>query len=141
MSIFSSPFPKEGHYRVPSVSVAERVLFAAVVADGTDSIGTDFDGLIQWERVGAEGEGQVELPQIPSGVGVNKLRRPIGKLWERMSQKAKAKFLAKEYHDAVNYLDECLDNMREAFGEDNINGGEIVRLPTGQQLLGKFLNG
>jgi hypothetical protein len=65
------------------------------------------------------------------------VRKAIAALWRRMSKKAKAHFFAQQYRNAVTYLDECMTNIRNEFGE--VNAPSPLPLPTANDILGEWL--
>jgi hypothetical protein len=131
MSIRSSPYPADGVQNCPTVCVAQSAIRSAFVVDGAAAI-SQFGDFLDW-RVTENGR----LPSIKSGYGINKLRRPIGWLWGRMSVRAKAIFLAAQYTAAVDYLNECLSNIQDELGEIE----DEVSLPSADRLLSQWLVG
>jgi hypothetical protein len=99
MSIYSDPYPARGVDECPSVSVAERVMTFAAKTDGPEVLGEFLTSVV----VRPPEECDDGSLHIQTRVGIRWLRKPIGELWRRMSDEAKARFLLEQLRDAVRY--------------------------------------
>jgi hypothetical protein len=113
MSIYSSPYPYDGVAHCPTIVTAEKIVMTAFMIDGKEILGNDFEGMIEWERLGEI----AHIPRLKTGLGIRSVREAVAELWQRMSKRAKANFFSFQYSSAVQYLDECMENIRNEFGE------------------------
>jgi hypothetical protein len=139
MPIYSQPFPKEGTGKCPTMSTAQRIVDYAVFTDGRAILQSDLDRFVEWETVLEREDVKLEIAKIKDGTKLDSIRKPISRLWQRMSKKAKAKMLGAQYQIAIDYLDSCVDVIREEFNND-IVPTHPLHLPTPNELLGKWLN-
>ncbi|HEY7312641.1 MAG TPA: hypothetical protein VH643_24970 [Gemmataceae bacterium] len=133
MSIYSSPYPYDGEERCPTVITAENIVRIAVLIDGRDVLGNDFQEMIEWDRV----DEVAELSRLKSGLGIGRVRKGVALLWRRMSKRAKANYFQIQYSNAITYLDECMDNIRNEFGE--VEAPCPLPLPSPNEILGQWL--
>jgi hypothetical protein len=89
--------------------------------------------MIEWERL----DGVAAIPRLKSRLGIGLVRKAVAELWQRMSKRAKANYFAFQYHSAVQYLDECMDNIRNEFGELEVP--PPLPLPNASDLLKQWL--
>ena len=129
MAIYSSPFPSQGTDECPTVTVAEHIARCAYVIDGESAIAEIAD-FLEWKQIGDH-----KQPSIPTGIGIAAFRRPIAKMWDGMSTKAKALFFKGQYDAAIDYRNDCVENIRNELGEIVVD----VTLPTSNRLLAKWL--
>lgn len=130
MSIYSSPFPSQGTDECPTVGVAQTIARCAYVIDGESAI-AEIAGYVELKQVGNH-----KMPEIKIGSRIADLRRPIAKVWDGMSDKAKAMFFKGQYDSAVDYRNDCIENIRNELGEIDVE----VKLPTSDRLLAKWLS-
>jgi hypothetical protein len=130
MSIYSSPFPSQGTDECPTVTVAQTIARCAYVIDGESAI-AEIAGYVELKQVGDH-----TMPEIKAGSRIAELRRPIAKVWDNMSDKAKALFFKGQYDAAVDYRNDCVENIRNELGDIDIE----AKLPTSNGLLAKWLS-
>jgi hypothetical protein len=133
MSIYSSPYPFDGVEHCPTVVTAEKIVMTAVMIDGKQVLGNNFEEMIEWES----GDGVTGIPQLKSRLGIGSVRKAVANLWRRMSTRAKANFFYFQYSSAVQYLDECMDNIRNEFGE--VEAPSLLHLPSSSYILKRWL--
>jgi hypothetical protein len=134
VSIWSSPYPFDGIHRCPTVTTAGEVVRAACMADGEAVLDgfPDLKECVVFERI----EGHIVGADLKPGIGINAIRRTIGLLWERMSDKAKRLFLAWQWNAATHYLEECLANVESVNGENEKLSELVHALPPGPEATG-----
>lgn len=133
MSIYSSPYPYDGAAHCPTIVTAEKVVMVAFMIDGKEVLGNDFEEMVEWERLGEA----AHMPSLKTGLGIGSVRKAVAKLWQRMSKRAKANFFLFQYSSAVQYLDECMDNIRNEFGE--VEAASPLPLPRASDILRQWL--
>lgn len=137
MSIFSDPFPVGlgGAERCSDTTTARLIIICALAADGRDTLGQELEKFLDWKTVGTE-DMAVQMPEIKLGVGIPKLRKPVEELWKKMSKRAKARFLSMQYHHATQYLDKCVDAIRQEIGQPpKKKYHKPIELPTSGDLI------
>lgn len=104
--IYSEPFPKLGTNYCPTKSEAERIILIASAIDGDASLGDAVKNMMDDAERGM---------RLKSNVSLDKARKEIAKLWERMSKKAKVFYFVQQQKDAIAYLESCMANIRAEF--------------------------
>lgn len=128
MSLPHPPFPINGIDDCPSQDVANRIIRCAYVIDGENAISAIAD------RVDLKHVGEHKVPYLKPKSRISELRRPIAELWDTMSIKARTLFLLGQYAAAVDYLHDCLENVRTELGDIDV---EVI-LPTTDQVFARF---
>jgi len=111
--IYSKPFPINGADHIASKHEAEHLLIWAELVDPGFC---EKHGIELQEGSLMEHEGRT-FPNVPTFyivTGLPQLRRIIGEAWEGMHPAAKLNFLQKQAQHAVDYLDQCIEAVRQS---------------------------
>jgi len=104
MPIYASPYPSQGVNNVPSKFTAERIvnMYSDIDCDGGDQLPEELGGVM--EETGDLSEGRF---RFRSGVGLDKIRPMIARLWEKMTSRAKLGFLRQQQFIGKTYAQQC----------------------------------
>lgn len=104
--IYSEPFPKLGTNYCPTKSEAERIILIASAIDGDETLSDTVKGMMDDAERGM---------RFKSNVSLDKARKEVAKLWEKMSKRAKVFYFVQQQKDAIAYLESCMANIRAEF--------------------------